>query len=336
VTTWYINASSAGGDGTTNNESGGTAAYASLVSWEANATPTTLTDAWEVLCDSGSSNVAETTNVLINAFTTTATNNITIKPNTGQFSYGIWNSNVYRFDTTSGRAIEINNQYVTVTSLQFKAATTSSFRYTIDISTIASGGSRIEISNCLVWGLPTGGASTVRGIYVNDPDATTYIINNIVFGYLNGTNACHGINIANGNHNVLNNTVTGCRVNISLGSGATRLCVNNIAQGGTLLDFESTGTAGSDFNLSSDTTATTVGGSNGINSTTLTFVNAAGDDYHLVSGDANNGSDLSGTFTDDIDGETRSDWHIGADEYIAVGGVTIPVLRRRQMMRNIA
>jgi hypothetical protein len=41
------------------------------------------------------------------------------------------------------------------------------------------------------------------------------------------------------------------------------------------------------------------------------------EDFHLKSGaDAIGvGTDLSGTFTTDIDGDTRSSWDVGADEY---------------------
>lgn len=55
-------------------------------------------------------------------------------------------------------------------------------------------------------------------------------------------------------------------------------------------------------------------------------VTFAADGYHLASNDTvaiNNGTDLSAdatfAFDDDIDGETRDDWDIGADEYVASG-----------------
>ena len=52
------------------------------------------------------------------------------------------------------------------------------------------------------------------------------------------------------------------------------------------------------------------------------FVDYANGDFHLNSGSVcvNAGADLSGTFTTDIDGETRVTWDIGADEYVAAGG----------------
>jgi hypothetical protein len=54
---------------------------------------------------------------------------------------------------------------------------------------------------------------------------------------------------------------------------------------------------------------------------TPTFVDADNDDFHLAAGDTtwkNAGTDLSATFTTDIDSETRTaPWDIGADQYIA-------------------
>ena len=60
---------------------------------------------------------------------------------------------------------------------------------------------------------------------------------------------------------------------------------------------------------------------------TSCFTDWANDDYHLDSGGSeittlDDGDDLSGTFTDDIDGDTRSTWYIGADEIVAVGRTT--------------
>ena len=90
---------------------------------------------------------------------------------------------------------------------------------------------------------------------------------------------------------------------------------------------------GTDTNASGDATApgTTV-------FTNLTAadewenVSAGTEDFHLQSTSSiiGDGTDLSGTFTIDIDNETRSDWDIGADEYVSLarnlrikGGVKI-------------
>lgn len=60
----------------------------------------------------------------------------------------------------------------------------------------------------------------------------------------------------------------------------------------------------------------------------VVFVNAAGDDFHLDETDTaarGNGTDLSAdvtyAFDDDIDGEVRSAWDIGFDEYSVLGWI---------------
>jgi hypothetical protein len=75
--------------------------------------------------------------------------------------------------------------------------------------------------------------------------------------------------------------------------------------------------------------AVDLGGANDQQSQTFTFEDAANGDYHLDSTDTGamgNGTDLSsdGTyaFDDDVDGDTRSDWDCGADEYVSGGGAT--------------
>lgn len=68
------------------------------------------------------------------------------------------------------------------------------------------------------------------------------------------------------------------------------------------------------------------------NTTQFINVTAASEDFHLAgTGSAlyNAGTDTSGdsapfNFTTDIDGDTRSTWDIGADEYVAAGGASIP------------
>jgi hypothetical protein len=74
--------------------------------------------------------------------------------------------------------------------------------------------------------------------------------------------------------------------------------------------------------------ATSFSGSTGsIAHSTDNFTNVTGgsEDYHLVPGASSTlltgGTDLSGDFTLDIDGETRSDWSIGADELLTEDAV---------------
>lgn len=86
-------------------------------------------------------------------------------------------------------------------------------------------------------------------------------------------------------------------------------------------DFYSDGVAltGSN-NASKDATAP---GSGSVTSIADPFVNYASGDYHLAAATSpvNAGTSLSGDFSTDFDGVTRSGtWDIGADEYVAAGG----------------
>ena len=99
-------------------------------------------------------------------------------------------------------------------------------------------------------------------------------------------------------------------------------CISfDVFQGGGRGCFIGTAASGSDYNVSDDTTAPD-GGNSQIN-VTPTFVDEPGNDLHLAVTDTiaiDLGTDLSATFTIDIDGDTRVTWDIGADEYVAAGG----------------
>ncbi len=102
--------------------------------------------------------------------------------------------------------------------------------------------------------------------------------------------------------------------------------------------LESNGTFTLDYCATNDDTADDfLGGNNQVNQT-YTFVNDAGNDFHLDETDIGAidlGLDTSGegaplNFTDDIDAEERTGtWDIGADQFVAaVSGIV--VLRRRR------
>ena len=100
------------------------------------------------------------------------------------------------------------------------------------------------------------------------------------------------------------------------------LATNVLAFGAGTTDFfalSGSFAAGCTNNAASDTSTP---GSNPQDSVASTvFTNYAGGDYSLSGTGAviGGGSDLSGTFTDDIANATRSSWDIGAYEYIAPG-----------------
>ncbi len=139
-------------------------------------------------------------------------------------------------------------------------------------------------------------------------------------------------NIGSGDtHYIANNTCIGCKDNFiqaSASMAGTLTFKNNLAQGGTNSDYLD---AGGGFgttskNVSEDATSPDAAYRSKDVHTNSVFQNYVANDYRLdPAGDVTNlailddGDDLSGTFTDDIEGQTRSTWYIGASEIVAVG-----------------
>jgi hypothetical protein len=145
------------------------------------------------------------------------------------------------------------------------------------------------------------------------------IWNNIVYDFY-GTSMAAGISTdaANLTSYVYNNTVQNCYIGIDCDSGVS-VPINCLVQDCTD-GFVGAFGAAADYNLSD--LAADAPGTHSRNSTVVTFVNRAGDNFHLDTGDLgakDNGiplaSDPNLAFSDDIDRETRSGaWDIGADE----------------------
>jgi hypothetical protein len=124
------------------------------------------------------------------------------------------------------------------------------------------------------------------------------------------------------NNTIVDNSRNGIKFD---NSAHTRRWKNNLSYGNTTADYAITGSGTDDYatNMSGDATSPTVG----LRSKTPSFVDRANDDYHLASSDTaakDAGTDLSAdatwSFSDDIDGATRSGtWDIGADEYTSSG-----------------
>jgi hypothetical protein len=230
---------------------------------------------------------------------------LTTMVGTRQRHLGIWSTSYYYMQPSDATAITVSDDYVRVYGLQFAHNSLSIDRALVYTASISSGH--------MIFGYNIfNGNSDVHanGLYLNDNSATYLAYNNIVQDCDNGP----GI-YANGAAGSLfyNNTVVNGTTGIS-SNGTSNTATNNLC-GGNGIDFSGTFNGSSDYNAASDTTNT--GGGNDQTEQSFTFV--GGGDYHLQSGDSGAkdlGYDLSGTFTDDIDNQTRSgSWDIGADEY---------------------
>jgi len=182
------------------------------------------------------------------------------------------------------------------------------------------------------FGSQTG---TGRGIFNTSESSRSGIdsYNNIIYNiFATSTGGAKGIDYGAGTKAgvICNNTIynitssAGTAYGIVGNFSASGIIKNNIVIGSTTADF-SFSSATHDYNASSDATAD---GANSLNSGTakvpstsdFVSVTSGSENLHLAAGavEIDKGVDLSGTFTDDIDGVTRTGtWDIGADEYVA-------------------
>jgi len=336
--TRYVNTASSGGNGTTNAEAGTNAAYVSLTAWDA-AEVTDLvtdTDTHIVLTTVGSGSAAETSQVAItSAWTTNATYFITVKAGPSDRHDGTWDAAKYRIevsDATSGAMVP-NRAYMVIDGLQVlnthgsptggssaiklpsgtnitvKNSILRGGRYTLRLEGDAGGGDQGIVRNNLIYEGSTGGLAAIdtEGLIVD---------NNTFYGAV-----AYGIL-------AYYNTAP---------ASTEPVLTNNLARGATSAVYGSGGSGGydaaSDFNSASDATATalnaTATSGTPWNSSSQNdsdyFTSAGGSDFTLIANSKaqNVGTDLSGRFTTDAVGTTRSSegdgWDLGFYEIVEVG-----------------
>lgn len=137
-------------------------------------------------------------------------------------------------------------------------------------------------------------------------------------------------------HTLINSLAYGCGIGVRCGGSGTYEILNCTVANSIASNYleGSTGTYNADncisenpgtSHFSGDWTKTTCMESG---TDALTYINSGANDFHNASdSDAvDGGTDLSATFDDDVDGDTRSAWDVGFDEYQAAGGISIPVV----------
>lgn len=326
----YVNTASSGGDGTTNGTAGGTAAYASLSSWEANQSPSGTDDLVVDCCGTA----ADTTGVTCDWSTAPAS--VTIRGNASDPA-GKYNGSAlistahYRLAVASGSALMLTEATdFTVDGLQVEASG-GSFRAAIGINTAAAKTYTIQNNRC------RGSSSTRTGIgmpgsAVGFDGQTIHIRNNLISGFdvaqielLNGTfrsptwniyqNTLYGDGASNlilANQDASGSPVVNIKNNCGWNSG-----------GSAELNVTGTGTKNYDENAFQDGNGTT-------NEITLTSSAAAwvsagtgqSADFTPATGSQLLGAGATGlSITTDINGTTRdSPPDIGAVEVAAGGG----------------
>jgi hypothetical protein len=186
----------------------------------------------------------------------------------------------------------------------------------------------LRVENCLIYGFNLVGGFGGTGIYYFK--AGNCYIRNCMIMDLTSTGAfCTGIRLRTGNAYIYNCSV----LNITGPAGCFGITVRDVAATITNCIVANAGdcfhkSSGADPNVnnctSTDITANQWGGDDNQISAIATdlFLNSSSgnENLHLKADSACRGTglDLSGSFTDDIDGDLRSAWDRGADEYSAI------------------
>lgn len=166
-----------------------------------------------------------------------------------------------------------------------------------------------------------GDGSTDYPIRVDAGVADIIITNSIIYDFSGGYVRLGGTTAA-----AYNNTIIGCSYGILRAAGTVTI-KNNLVQASVNDDYS--GAFTSSKNISEDATSPDEAYDNTDVHTNSIFQNYAGKDFRLDSaGDSTNlaiaddGDDLSVTFNDDIQGQTRATWYIGASEILAASAAT--------------
>jgi hypothetical protein len=314
--TRYVNtASSAGGDGTTNGTAGATRAYASLAEWEA-ARQASLSDVEECICEG---TAADTAAVDIDGWTTTASFYIDVKAVAGAGRHsGVWSASHYRLTVASdfGGALTLREAYARFTGLQVENTSGDGSYCMRFIAAATAANSFHLVESCILRDADGASPANRAGLYA--ADGTLDVRNTVSYG--NGGAGFYvdlgdGVSLAATFRNCVAANNTGAGFHCQTASGTQ-----------TLQNCYSGGNTGADISTNWDvrTTCRTEDGSQ--SSTTAAYSTSSGcyftnitpgsEDFHIGSSSEllAIGTDLSATFTTDIDGQTRSSpWSVGVD-----------------------
>jgi hypothetical protein len=246
--------------------------------------------------------------VISSGWTTSSTYNITIKAAAGAEHDGVVGAGFILNATGAATAFSNgpNDRHVTIQDIELVYSGSTAARRPVD------GGSNIKVHRCI---LRHTGSVAAASLQIASGDGQEYF-NCLIIKNTSGSNAVYW----DRRNDVLfyNNTVVGVFTCDSTDSNAAYFYNNaflgDVLSIGTSWDgashnaFSGTGS----FGTSTQTVSTTDG---------VDLVSPSTDDYKPTSGGVlRNGTDLSGTFTTDITGATRSGWDIGAYGYFAAGG----------------
>ena len=322
ATRWYKTVKQSGGD------------YSSLadaITALAAAYPNMVTsDVYADIEIDGVWTIADTAAVSVNGITTDSTRNINIYTTPTARHPGKNSGNFYRLSVTNlgdyEAALWISADYTIIDGIAITGLTgASNFNHIHGITSVGYG---VVIKNNLIYDIiDTSNYAVLVCIYLADSDdnpSDNLVYNNIIQNITTRSSTyVYGIQVQYDRGDlVYNNTIYGMVEPYHSGAialvGNGSVFVNNLCNGNDT-DYSGSFDAISSNNISEDTSSPNVA----LQEKIVTFISETPGslDLHLDSTDVNAkdaGADLSGVFTTDIDGQTRSGtWDIGADEYVS-------------------
>jgi len=259
---------------------------------------------------------ADTTQVSVGGYTTSATNYLSINVVEAARHDGTYDTSAYRVETSQsgGRAFEVSQSHVKLSGVQVKNTYTGTTNFTIALDNFEDND--FLWNKLILWSAATGGTESA-GLRSTNGD-NIHIANSVIIGY---DGAVVWGSFANATNQQFFNSVI-------IGNGNIGLRQNNDANRDiTAQNCYIYGANDSIADPSGDSVYTNTHTNDGENGTTTTaystssgayFTNVTGgsEDFHITNTSSalfEAGSNLSGTFTDDIDGNTRSAWDVGVD-----------------------
>jgi len=302
--------------------------YTSLSSWEAGRQADLVAGDLIEVAECYDLGAADTTKVVIDGWTTGASNYIKITVPSAQRHSGTRNSSKYRLVGTGAfdAMLQIREDFVRVDGLQIK--NTSPYSTPAVLCLNLGAGGDIRFTDCLVYDTST---STQNGFKCQNCNSTCTVtfINCAAFACSgDGFNADAGT-IRFYNCVSVNNGGYGIRTNFN-----TLTTKNCYSGGNTSADYFTSGSHAHTTSYSEDGTGSTSTAAFSTSSGAyFTNVTSGSENLHIGASSSlkDAGTSLAGwdhpSGDVDVDGDARSGtWDVGYDEYVSAGATTVPYL----------
>jgi parallel beta-helix repeat protein len=335
---YYVNpAATTGGDGTADSLTGGTCAFQTLnsaiTSIAGNETGSGAGNSGDnvtIRCSGNTGNWVDSTAVLVSGFTTGI--NLIIEGYNGSYTGRQLGDN---YDATNCYAVENSASFAQAYDMRWSGAITRYLQInqknsTNNNHTVTNGGAPRQetYDSCRVRHTKSNASKYGVAFYLDSVvTGTTTIKNCTIEG--NGNASTTGIHNKDADGlEVYNNTIYDCGIGVLLAT-SSNIVIQNTAIAGCTDDWSGSVSGGTQSYNADSNDGDTPGTNNQTLSTTLTdeFTSPSTGDFTVASDGASNNIWDNGTSggsipTVDINGTSRSNYSIGAWEYVSAGGVT--------------